>query len=92
MKVSIVVPVFNAEKYLEECIESALNQTFKDIEIIAVNDGSNDGSLNILRRFSDFKDCRYRIVWVMVESERSRLHNNLLYAKTWQKFKKRDWF
>ncbi len=62
MKVSIIVPVFNAEKYLEECIESALNQTFKDIEIIAVNDGSNDGSLNILRRFSDFKDCRYRIV------------------------------
>jgi len=53
MKVSIIVPVFNAEKYLEECIESALNQTFKDIEIIAVNDGSNDGSLNILRRFSD---------------------------------------
>ncbi len=53
MKVSIIIPVFNAEKYLEECIESALNQTFKDIEIIAVNDGSNDGSLNILRRFSD---------------------------------------
>ena len=53
MKVSIIVPVFNAEKYLEECIESALNQTFKDIEVIAVNDGSNDGSLNILRRFSD---------------------------------------
>lgn len=53
MKVSIIIPVFNAEKYLEECIESALNQTFKDIEIIAVNDGSNDGSLEILRRFSD---------------------------------------
>lgn len=53
MKVSILIPVYNAERYLEECIASALNQTYRDIEIIAVNDGSTDGSLSILEKYSD---------------------------------------
>ena len=53
MKVSIVIPVYNAEKYLRECIESALNQTYKNIEVIAVNDGSTDDSLQILNEFSN---------------------------------------
>jgi len=51
IKVSIIIPVYNAEKYLEECIESALNQTYPDIEIIAVNDGSTDNSLGILKKY-----------------------------------------
>jgi glycosyltransferase involved in cell wall biosynthesis len=53
MKVSIVIPVYNAEKYLDECIQSALEQTYGDIEIIAVNDGSTDNSLEILKKYSD---------------------------------------
>jgi len=53
MKVSIVIPVYNAERYLKECIESALNQTYKDIEVIAVDDGSTDGSPEILNGYSD---------------------------------------
>lgn len=53
MKVSIIIPVYNAEKYLRECIESALNQDYKDTEIIAVNDGSEDNSLKILEEYSD---------------------------------------
>lgn len=53
MKVSIVIPVYNAEKYLKESIESALNQTYKNIEIIAVDDGSSDNSLKILESFND---------------------------------------
>lgn len=53
MKISIVIPVYNGEKYLRECIESSLNQTYKDIEIIAVNDGSTDRSLEILNEYSD---------------------------------------
>lgn len=53
MKVSIVIPVYNAEKYLDECITSALKQTYGDIEIIAVNDGSKDNSLDILKKYSD---------------------------------------
>ncbi len=52
-KVSIVIPVHNSEQYLTECIESALNQTYKSTEIIAVNDGSTDGSLEILKQYSD---------------------------------------
>lgn len=52
MKVSIIIPVYNAEKYLDECIQSALNQTYKNIEIIAVNDGSTDNSSDILKKYS----------------------------------------
>ena len=52
-KISFVVPVYNASKYLKECINSIVAQSFDDIEIIAVNDGSTDDSLEILRAFSD---------------------------------------
>jgi len=53
LKASIVIPVYNAEKYVNECINSALNQSYSDIEIIAVNDGSTDNSLKILENYSD---------------------------------------
>jgi len=52
-KVSIIIPVYNVEKYLEDCLNSALNQTYADKEIIAVNDGSTDGSAAILQRYSN---------------------------------------
>ncbi len=52
-KVSIVIPVYNTEKYLVECIESALEQTYQETEVIAVNDGSTDNSLEILKKYSD---------------------------------------
>lgn len=51
IKVSVIVPVYNAEKYLRQCMDSLVNQTLRDIEIIAVNDGSKDGSLAILREY-----------------------------------------
>jgi len=53
MKVSIVIPVYNAEKYIRECVESAINQTYGNIEIITINDGSTDNSLRILQEYSD---------------------------------------
>lgn len=53
MKVSIVIPVYNSEQYLRESIESALQQTYSNIEVIAVDDGSTDNSLNILKEYSD---------------------------------------
>ncbi len=53
MKVSIIIPVYNTEKFIEPCIESALNQSYKDIEIIAIDDGSTDDSLKILEKFQD---------------------------------------
>lgn len=52
-KISIVIPVYNSEKYLERCINSALNQTYKNLEIILVNDGSKDKSLNICKGFQN---------------------------------------
>lgn len=48
MKVSVVVPVYNVEKYLKKCLDSLVNQTLKDIEIIVVNDGSPDNSQMII--------------------------------------------
>lgn len=59
-KVSVIVPVYNAEKYLEECLDSIINQTFQDIEIICVDDGSKDLSLKILDKFAE-KDKRILI-------------------------------
>lgn len=52
-KVSVIIPVYNAEKYLEKCIGSIAEQTFQDIEIITINDGSTDNSLNLLDRLSE---------------------------------------
>ena len=51
-KVSVIIPVYNVEKYLRECLNSVVNQTLKDIEIICVNDGSTDNSLAILQEYA----------------------------------------
>ena len=48
-KVSIVIPIYNTEKYLRQCLDSITGQTLKDIEIICVDDGSKDSSLSIIR-------------------------------------------
>ena len=52
-KISIVVPVYNVEKYLERCLESLTNQTLEDIEIILVNDGSIDASQTIIDKYKN---------------------------------------
>lgn len=51
MKVSVIIPVYNVEKYLAECIDSVLNQTLNDFELILVNDGSRDNSENICKQY-----------------------------------------
>ncbi len=61
VKVSIIVPVYNVEKYLSTCLDSLISQTLKDIEIICVNDGSTDSSLVILKDFAN-KDSRIKII------------------------------
>lgn len=61
MKFSIIIPVYNVEKYLRECLDSVLNQTFADWDAICVNDGSTDGSAAILEEYGN-KDNRFRII------------------------------
>lgn len=61
IKVSVIMPVYNAGKYLEKCLESVVNQTLKEIEIICVDDGSTDNSIEILNRFAE-SDGRIKII------------------------------
>ena len=61
IKVSVIMPVYNVGKYLNECIDSVINQTLKDIEIICIDDGSRDNSLNILNSYKE-KDNRIHII------------------------------
>lgn len=61
-KVSIVVPVYNVEKYLARCLDSLQKQTYNNREIIFVNDGSTDGSLALLHKFKDQSKCPVKII------------------------------
>ena len=58
---SVIVPIYNTEKYLNRCVDSIINQTYKDLEVILVNDGSTDGSLAICREYEK-KDVRVKVV------------------------------
>ena len=60
-KVSVVIPCYNVEKYLHQCLDSVVNQTLKEIEIICVNDGSKDSTLSIIQEYAA-KDDRIRII------------------------------
>ena len=57
MKVSVVIPVYNVKPYLERCVQSVLRQTFKDLEIIMVDDGSTDGSGELAESLKDWSPC-----------------------------------
>jgi glycosyltransferase involved in cell wall biosynthesis len=59
-RVSVIVAVYNAERYLRQCLDSIINQTLREIEIICVNDGSTDNSLAILEEYA-LRDTRFRI-------------------------------
>ena len=59
--ISVIVPVYNVEKYLSKCLNSIIAQTFSDIEIICVNDGSTDNSRKILEQYKN-RDSRIKIV------------------------------
>lgn len=59
--ISIIVPVYNVEAYLPQCLDSLINQTYQDLEIICVNDGSTDGSLEILQQYAA-RDKRIKLV------------------------------
>lgn len=78
--ISVVMPVYNSEKYLEEAIESILTQTYSDFEFIIINDGSTDGSLEIIEKFQNYDK---RIICISQENGgvASALNAGLLRAK-----------
>lgn len=59
--ITVIIPVYNVEKYLKECVESVLNQTYKDLEIILIDDGSNDGSGEICDEYAKI-DERIKVI------------------------------
>ena len=79
-KVSVIIPVYNVEKYLRECLDSVVNQTLKDIEIICVDDGSTDNSLNILKEYAQ-KDDRINILTQKNQGSASARNTALSLAK-----------
>lgn len=80
IKVSIIIPVYNSEKYLARCLDSAINQTLKEIEIICVNDGSTDNSLKILQDYQ-LKDIRIKILSKRNEGAGIARNHGMLQAK-----------
>lgn len=80
MKVSVIVPVYNVEEYLEKCLESLVNQSLKDIEIIVVNDGTQDNSQEIIDRYS----AKYTNV-ISVEKENGGLSDARNYGMQYAK-------
>ena len=60
-EISVLVPVYNVELYLKECLDSLINQSFRDIEIICVDDGSTDESGNILDQYA-ISDSRIKVI------------------------------
>ena len=64
IKISVIIPVYNAEKYLKECIDSVLNQIYKNFELIIINDGSTDNSEKIVKEYND-----NRIIYISRENK-----------------------
>ena len=73
-KISIIIPVYNAEKHINKCIESIINQTYKNLEIICINDGSIDSSLDILETFAKHDD---RIKVINTENHGASVARNI---------------
>ena len=80
-KVSIIVPVYNAEKYIKPCFDTLLNQTLKDIEIICVDDCSTDNSLELLKGYAS-KDNRIKIIEQKVNQGQGVARNEALKCAT----------
>ena len=60
-KLSIIIPIYNTSKYLKECLDSVVNQDYKNVEIICVDDGSTDDSANIVESYLK-KDERFKLI------------------------------
>lgn len=79
--ISVIIPVYNVEKHLEKCLKSVINQTFQDMEIICVDDGSTDGCANILKKFAN-KDKRISVITQKNQGLSIARNNGLAKAKS----------
>ena len=79
-KISVIMPVYNGERYLRESIESVIGQTFKDFEFIIINDGSKDNSLKIIEEYR-LKDNRIKIIEQENSGVIQALNNGIKIAK-----------
>jgi len=79
-KISVIIPVYNVEKYLKKCLDSICNQTLKDIEIICVDDGSSDSSLEILQQY-EAKDSRVKVLTQSNQKQGAARNNGISIAK-----------
>jgi len=80
-KISIIIPVYNVEQYLRQCLDSIVNQTYNNLEIICVNDGSKDNSIDILNEYKQ-KDSRIKIIDKQNEGVSVARNTGLLYASS----------
>ena len=67
-KISVIIPVYNTEKYIEKCLDSIYNQKMKDIEIIIVNDGSKDNSDTIIQKWIEKNKENIQIKYLKKEN------------------------
>ena len=81
--ISVIVPVYNVEEYLEECLDSIKNQTFTDFEVILVNDGSTDNSQEICEKFC-VQDTRFQLI--NQENQGQSIARNIGVAESKGKF------
>ncbi len=75
--ISVIIPIYNAEKYISKCLESILNQTFQDFEVIAVDDCSTDKSVNIVEKFSSKFNGRFHLIKLKKNSGGPALPRNI---------------
>ena len=80
IKVSVVLPVYNSERYIHQCLNSILNQTLKEIEIICVDDGSTDNSVNLINDICK-KDSRVSLIMQKNSYAGVARNNGLKHAK-----------
>lgn len=78
--ISVIIPVYNVEMHLKKCLDSVLGQTLNDIEVIAINDGSTDNSLNILQQYSS-KDARLKVINQPNQGVSAARNRGMKYAK-----------
>ena len=78
-QISVIIPVYNAEKTINDCLTSIFNQTFKDLEVIAINDGSTDSSRLILQKWQDkVRSFNFIHTWEEMAKEYIRLYNSIV--------------